>query len=151
MTLVTKRFISGAGGFASTGTLPVAITLTGTVSSSGTGVAGTVVVGTGTQFTKQVVQSDYIYNSVTNELRQVVGIANDNILIIDSAFTTGLSTQALLQCRATYVSVAITATGAGTKDGVAIATGQFLSFNSDSGVAPFAYAGSLTFDVGIVD
>lgn len=143
MALKTKRYIAGTAPAPAQGTLPFAITKTGTVSS-----VGTVVTGTGTLFTTELVQSDYLYNAATNEIREITGIQNNTTLIIDSAFTSPLSAVAVQTSRTQFVSVAITATGTGTKDGVAIASGQFLSFNSDGGISPFTYSGSLTFDVG---
>lgn len=143
MALKTKRYIAGVAPAPAQGTLPFATTKTGTVSS-----VGTVVTGTGALFTTELVQGDYLYNAATNEVRKITGIQNNTTLIIELAFTSPLSAVAVQISRAQFVSVAITATGAGTKDGVAIALGQFLSFNSDSGVDPFTYSGSLTFDVG---
>lgn len=143
MSLITKRYIAGSGGLPAQGTLPTNTTKTGTCSS-----LLTIVTGTGTLFTKELVRSDYLYNSATNEIREITGIINDTTLIIEAPFTSELAGQAVLMTRAQYISVAVTATGAGTKDGIAVATGQFISLNSNNGVAPFTYSGSLTFDVG---
>lgn len=143
MALKTKRYIAGTAPAAATGTLPFAITKTGTVSS-----VGTVVTGTGTLFTTELVQSDYLYNAATNEVRKITGIQSNTILRIDTAFTSPLSAVAVQTSRAQFVSVAITATGAGTKDGVAMTSGQNISINNDAGISPFTYSGSLTFDVG---
>lgn len=143
MALKTKRYIAGTAPAPAQGPLPFAIVKTGAVSS-----LLTVVTGTGTLFTKELVQSDYLYNATSNEIRKITGIQNDTTLIIESPFTSELAAAAVVITRVQYVSVAITATGAGTKDGVAIASGQFLSFNSDGGISPFTYSGSLTFDVG---
>lgn len=143
MSLITKTYIAGSGGFPSSGPFPVASTKTGTCSS-----LLTIVTGTGTKFTTEIVRSDYLYNATTNEVRKITGISSDTILQIESPFTTELAGQAVFITRAQYISIAITATGSGTKDGVAIASGQFKSFNSENGIAPFTYSGSLTFDVG---
>ena len=145
MSLKTKIFIAGSGGFPASGPLPLASTKTGTCSS-----LLTVVTGTGSFFTKEIVRSDYLYNATSNEIRKITGIANDTTFIIEAAFTTELSGAPVFITRAQYVSVAITAVGAGTKDGVAIAAGQFSSFNSGAGVEPFTYSGSLTFNVGYI-
>lgn len=143
MSLKTLRYIAGTAPLPSVGAFPAQTTKTGTISS-----LLTVVTGVGTLFAKELVQSDYIYNATTNEIRKIVGISSDTILRIDSPFTSELAGQAVFISRAKYVSVAITATGSGTKDGAVVATGQFISLNSDGGVAPFAYSGSLIFDVG---
>jgi len=143
MALLTKRLIAGVGGFPAQGPLPIATTKTGTITS-----LLTVVTGTGTNFTKEVVRNDYLYNATSNEIRQIVGVTNDTILIIEAAFTTELAGQAVFITRAQYATVAIIATGAGTKDGQAIALGQFISMSGDFGIMPFTYSGSLTFDIG---
>jgi len=141
MPLKTERYIAGAGSPAS-GPLPFSTTKTGTVTT-----LGTVVTGTGTQFDKELVVGDYIYNTTDNSVRRIVGIYDSGLLRIESPFTTQLAAAALLISRPRFLSVACIATGAATKDGVAIATGQFLSFNSEACVAPFTYSGSITFDV----
>jgi hypothetical protein len=146
MALKTLRYIAGSGGFPSAGSLPAAVTKTGTITS-----LLTIVTGTGTQFTKDLVRGQYLYNSSTNEVRKITGVSNDTTLIIESAFTSELSASAVYMTEAQYVSIAITATGGAFKDGVAIATGQFISFNSDSAISPFTYSGSLTFDVGYTE
>lgn len=142
MAVKTIRYIAGSGGFPAQGPLPLAMTKTGTISS-----LLTVVTGVGTLFTKEMVRGQYLYNQPTNELRKIAGIANDTTLIITSPFTSELAAQAAFLVSPQYNSVAITATGAGTKDGVAIASGQFISLNADSGEGPFTYSGSLVFDV----
>lgn len=145
MALKTIRYIAGTAPTPSAGPIPFAITKTGTVSST-----GTVVTGTGTLFTTELVQGDYLYNAATNEVRKISGIQSNTILRIESAFTSGLSAVSVQVSRSQFVSIAITATGAGTKDGAAISSGQLLSFNNDSGLEPFTYSGALTFDVGYI-
>lgn len=145
MPLSTRRLIAGSGSTPTQGPLPLATTLTGTMSS-----VGTVVTGVGSLFTKDLVRSDHLYNTSTNEVRKISGISGDTILILDSPFSSDMASQAVLMSRAKYVSIGITATGGGQNNNVAIASGQFLSFNGDGNIEPFTYSGSLTFDVGYI-
>lgn len=143
MTLITQRFIAGSGTFPASGPLPQSITKTGTISS-----LSTIVTGTGTLFTTELVRGDYLYNASTNEVRRIDAIFNDTTLVISSAFTTTeLSGAALRISRAQYLSIGIIATGAAQKDNIALTSGQFISLNSNNCVAPFTYSGAVTFDV----
>jgi len=142
MPLKTERYIAGTAPAPATGPLPFKDTKTGTIST-----IGTVVTGVGTLFDKELVVGDSIYNSTDNSLRKIVGIQDNLTLRIDSAFTTELVSSILYISRARYLSVTCIATGEATKDGVAIASGQFLTFNSEACVEPFTYSGSITFDV----
>lgn len=144
-----SRYITGVGGFAAVGTLPVAVAKTGTFSS-----VGTIVTGTGTLFNKELVEGDWLYSTNSKELREVgwINIKRETNLKLVSAFTTPSINDPVLVCRTRYKSVMITISGAAvvTVNGKTYQPGEVLSFNSDTGIVPIYYdatGSEITFDV----
>lgn len=75
--------VSGTS-FPTKGTIPVAVTHIGTFQSGGKAVRGT-----GTQFTKFIIQGDYLYDG--NVVRQIDYVVSDTLLFLKEGFPTDVS------------------------------------------------------------
>ena len=80
--------------FPAAGSVPVARTFTGTISSN-----GTKVVGSGTAFiTEGIKVGDYIYVAAQNAVRRIKAIIHDTMLDLDQGFPSNISGVAVLVC-----------------------------------------------------
>lgn len=132
---------------------PAAVTLTGTISST-----GTVVTGVGTLFLSEITSTvnpgilkyKYIYNSVTNEIREIASVQTDTTLTLVSAFAAPLSGVALTcpSNKFNYKEISVICAGA---SGVAATVGNapvtlmqtsVFTFRWIGGVAPIAVDGT---------
>jgi hypothetical protein len=123
------------------GTLPTAVQITGTITSTGTRV-----VGSSTLFTTQLKQGDYIYNTTAatlSEVRCVKHILDNTHLILESAFSVDVSAINTYRVRGQYKSVSVANTGgsAGLWAEGTIAAGASPSHEAKPGfvVEPLAY------------
>lgn len=143
----TARYVTGVNGYAVKGTLPLARALTGTFSS-----AGTVVIGTGTLFTTEIVEGDWLFSTTTNELRRVEGVSTDTTLRLEQAFSVDQTTQATKTCRALYFTIILTVSGGTsvTINGATYKSEEIISYNASNCLMPWYYdatGSELTFDV----
>lgn len=143
----TKRYVTGVGGFAAKGTLPLARTLTGTFSS-----VGVVVTGTSSLFVDEIVQGDWLLSTTNNQLRRVRGVTNNTTLILEEAFTVNQTAQAVKTCRTLYFTIIVTVSGeaAVTINGSTYQPDEVISYNSSNSIMPWYYdatGSELTFDV----
>jgi len=144
-----ERFITGVDGFPNKGTLPTSRLLTGTFNS-----IDTVVTGTGSLFTTEMVEGDWLYSTTTNELRQIEGIQDDTILILGEGFSSNVTGDVVRTCRTLYRTIMITISGTVTStiDGKPWQPNEVESLNSNNSIRPIVYDASgggqeITFDV----
>jgi len=89
--------VPAIGTFPAKGTIPVARTLTGTISSASSN-GYYVVLGVGTSFLSEVQVDDFIYDGDVS-LRKVISVISDTQLILEHSFPSDLSGVALKVCK----------------------------------------------------
>lgn len=150
VTGATSVFPNGAKGvptsasFPTTGTIPIARSMTGTILTTGVNVRGT-----GTTFEKDFKIGDFLFNNV-KAVRKIVAIESDTVMTLEAAFTSDIAVAiAALKCEPQiFKMIQIENTGAGA------AEVQEAPFAPGSRIitygAPIAYdasAGTLAFTV----
>ena len=83
-------------------TIPLSTAMTGTLDS-----AGPTVTGTTTVFLTELQVGDYIYVPATKELRKVIQINSDTLLMVDSAFAAPLVAEPFSATRPMFKQVGI--------------------------------------------
>lgn len=84
----------GRGVFPTSGTIPIARTFTGTLSSN-----GTKVVGNGTAFVAEGLKvGDYLYVAAQNVVRRIKAIIHNSMLDLEQGFPSNVSGVAVLVC-----------------------------------------------------
>lgn len=127
------------------GTIPVAETLTGTISHTNNALS---IIGIGTKFTSELQVGQYIY--ANNIVIKVTGIRDDLYATIEKTFGTTFSAQPVKMCRAgVYRYIRIDnahASAVGKIQGNFtlndIPAGKFVEFTEEAGLAPLAYDGT---------
>lgn len=103
------------GAIPTKGTIPLAETLTGTITTDNAGAsAGLIVLGSGTIFLTEVYPGDFIYDN-DNSIRKVVAVFSDTMLELEEKFPASVSAIALKVPKRSYYK-AITARSSGTAD-----------------------------------
>ena len=101
--IVDEYEASKANSFIPTAGTKVALMSQGTSAITGTASStGTAVTGVGTAFTTELSVGDVLANAAGDEFREVVSIADNTNLVVDSAYTTDLSTEAPTKVNAVY-------------------------------------------------
>jgi hypothetical protein len=126
------------GTFPTKGTIPKAVTKTGTFKSTGANVRGS-----GTLFTKQCRVGDYLYNNDA-EVRRIKEVISDDMLILDSAFGADISSATAVKVCEKQYFVAVYAKSIGTANAELQETVFAVSETFFSGGAPIAYDASAT-------
>lgn len=144
-----SRLVTGID-IATEGIIPVGTAATGTVTSS-----GTTVVGTNTLFTREFVRGMVMYSPSLKQSRRIAGVYDDTHLILESAFSSSLSSATVQYVRPQYTSIIVECTG--SADAVLqnrpLKAGTLLSYNAGDNVDPIiqysasAANQSITFDV----
>jgi hypothetical protein len=123
------------------GTIPAAVQISGTITSSGNRV-----VGTSTKFTTELFKGDYIYNTTaatTSAVRKVLHILDDTHLILESGFPSDVSGINTYRTRGKYAGVSIQNSGAaaGKINEGDITIGASININASDGfsVDPISY------------
>lgn len=109
--------------------VPKPVSKTGTVSSN-----GTTVKGSSTDFQDEVSRGDFIWSSANGEVRRIESISFDEqTLVIDSAFTAALSSEALEivpHGEWRNISIKIVGSADGDVDGVTVPSGEVIGYDS---------------------
>jgi len=115
-----ERIVTGTthpylGAIPAKGTIPLAETQTGTITTDNAGAsAGLIVLGSGTIFLTEVYPGDFIYDN-DNSIRKVVAVFSDTMLELEEKFPASVSAIALKVPKRSYYK-AITARSSGTVD-----------------------------------
>jgi hypothetical protein len=115
-----ERIVTGTthpylGAIPTKGTIPVAETLTGTITTDNAGsTGGVIVLGTGTLFFTELYVGDFIYNGDA-EIRKIKAIFSDTMLEIEEKFPASLSGAAVKRPKNHYYKT-IVATSTGSAD-----------------------------------
>lgn len=133
-----KTEITGVSGFATKGTLPTGRTLTGTFSS-----VGKIVTGTGTLFTTEIAGArGWLYSTTDNELRPFFQINGNTNLVLETAFSSNQTDQAVIVCMPLYSAISAKSIHASVNanlNGRTFSVGSIENFNNDAGINPITY------------
>jgi len=129
------------GAIPTKGTIPLAETQTGTITTDNAGAsAGLIVLGSGTIFLTEVYPGDFIYDNDT-AIRKVVAVFSDTMLELEEKFPASVSALALKVPKRSYYK-AITARSSGTVDAELQESSFVIGSSTVTGGSPLAYDAS---------
>ena len=123
------------------GVIPAATSGSGTFDIA----SGTRVTGTGSFFTTEIKQGDYLFNSATFEVRRIKHILNDTILDIESSFLAPVFAEAVSFVKKQDISniLQIGILNNGGADGIVdedvLPDGTSVNFSDSGGIGPLTF------------